>query len=75
MVERKGVLVTLGEEDGVRAPLLKVWDLERVDKKVGMGTPVLMRSVKVQTGNRPHPVCRLKYLFDSLIDSVYRYHR
>ncbi|KIM77475.1 hypothetical protein PILCRDRAFT_76651 [Piloderma croceum F 1598] len=56
MVERKGVLVTLGEEDGVRSPLLKIWDLEKVDKKLSMGTPVLLRSAKVQTGNRPHPV-------------------
>jgi vacuolar protein sorting-associated protein 11 len=56
MVERKGVLVTLGEEDRVRSPLLKTWDLEKVDKKLSMGTPVLLRSVKVQTGNRPHPV-------------------
>ena len=55
------MLVTLGEEDGVRAPLLKVWDLEKVEKKSGsgVGTPVLLRSVKVQTGNRPHPVCHL----------------
>jgi vacuolar protein sorting-associated protein 11 len=47
----EGVLVTLGEEDGVRAPLLKVWDLEKGEKKSGMGieTPVLLRSVKVQT--------------------------
>jgi hypothetical protein len=59
MAERKGVLVTLGEEDGVRSPLLKIWDLEKVDKKLGMGTPVLLRSVKVQTGNRPHPVSLL----------------
>ena len=51
MVERKGILVTLGEEDGVRSPLLKILDLEKVDKKLmSMGTPVLLRSVKVQTG-------------------------
>jgi hypothetical protein len=56
MGERKGVLVTLGEEDGVRSPLLKIWDLEKVDKKLGLSTPVLLRSVKVQTSNRPHPV-------------------
>jgi vacuolar protein sorting-associated protein 11 len=56
MVERKGVLVTLGEEDRVRSPLLRTWDLEKVDKKLSMGTPVLLRSVKVQTGNRPYPV-------------------
>ncbi|KIM72184.1 hypothetical protein PILCRDRAFT_16379 [Piloderma croceum F 1598] len=56
MVERKGVLVILGEEDRVRSPLLKTWDLEKVDRKLSMGTPVLLRSVKVQTGNLPHPV-------------------
>jgi hypothetical protein len=57
MVERKGVLVTLGEEDGVRSPVLKIWDLEKMDKK--LGTPVLLRSAKVSTGNRPHPVSPL----------------
>jgi hypothetical protein len=29
MVGSKRVLVTLGEEDGMRAPVVKVWDLER----------------------------------------------
>jgi vacuolar protein sorting-associated protein 11 len=56
MVEREGVLITLGKGDGVRSPLLKMWDLEKVDKKMSMETPVLFISVKVQTGNRPHPV-------------------
>jgi hypothetical protein len=65
MVERKGVLVTLGEEDRVRSPLLKTWDLEKVDKKLSMGTPVLLRSVKVQTGNLPHPVSLCCCLVDS----------
>ncbi|GLB34509.1 putative zinc-finger [Lyophyllum shimeji] len=54
MVERKGVLVTLGEEDGVRSPLLKIWDVVNRDKKTG--TPALLRSTKVQLTNRPHPV-------------------
>ncbi|KAH9980920.1 hypothetical protein BGW80DRAFT_1267217 [Lactifluus volemus] len=53
MVERRGYLVTLGEEDGVRYPLLKIWHLEKTDKN---GTPTLLRSIKVQTSNRPHPV-------------------
>ncbi|KAI0306259.1 hypothetical protein B0F90DRAFT_1814192 [Multifurca ochricompacta] len=53
MVERRGYLVTLGEEDGVRNPLLKIWHLEKTDKT---GTPTLLRSIKVQTSNRPHPV-------------------
>lgn len=36
----------------VRAPLLKVWDLEKGEKSgIGMGAPVLPRSIKVQTGN------------------------
>ncbi|OBZ69121.1 Vacuolar protein sorting-associated protein 11 [Grifola frondosa] len=54
MAEGKGILVTLGEEDSARHPLLKVWDLEHPDKKTG--APMLMRSTKVQSGNRPHPV-------------------
>ncbi|KAF8967280.1 hypothetical protein BDZ97DRAFT_1697796 [Flammula alnicola] len=54
MVERRGVLVTLGEEDAVRSPLLKIWDLENKDKKTG--APNLLRSTKVQLSNRPHPV-------------------
>ncbi|KAI9446876.1 hypothetical protein F5148DRAFT_1278202 [Russula earlei] len=53
MVERRRFLVTLGEEDGVRNPLLKIWHLEKIDKN---GAPTLLRSTKVQTGNRPHPV-------------------
>ncbi|KAH9952033.1 hypothetical protein B0H21DRAFT_715451 [Amylocystis lapponica] len=54
MAERKGILVTLGEEDAARHPFLKVWDLEKTEKKTG--APVLLRSAKVQSGNRPHPV-------------------
>ncbi|KAF5330983.1 hypothetical protein D9619_005205 [Psilocybe cf. subviscida] len=54
MVERKGILITLGEEDSVRSPLLKIWDLETKDKK--SGAPSLLRSTKVQLNNRPHPV-------------------
>ncbi|KAF8898758.1 hypothetical protein BD779DRAFT_1485409 [Infundibulicybe gibba] len=54
VIERKGILVTLGEEDSVRSPLLKIWDLGAIDKKAG--PPQLLRSVKIQLGNRPHPV-------------------
>ncbi|KAI0934915.1 hypothetical protein AcV5_006605 [Taiwanofungus camphoratus] len=54
MAERRGILITLGEEDSARHPFLKVWDLESSDKKTG--APVLLRSTKVQSGNRPHPV-------------------
>ncbi|KAI8982945.1 hypothetical protein BD414DRAFT_491677 [Trametes punicea] len=54
MAERKGILITLGEEDTARHPFLKVWDLQTFDKKTG--APLLLRSAKVQSGNRPHPV-------------------
>ncbi|KAF4614763.1 hypothetical protein D9613_002508 [Agrocybe pediades] len=54
MAEERDVLVTLGEEDAVRSPLLKIWDLRNRDKKTG--APALLRSTKVQLGNRPHPV-------------------
>ncbi|RPD67906.1 hypothetical protein L226DRAFT_517741 [Lentinus tigrinus ALCF2SS1-7] len=54
MAERRGILITLGEEDTARHPFLKVWDLQTFDKKTG--APLLLRSAKVQSGNRPHPV-------------------
>ncbi|EJD02144.1 uncharacterized protein FOMMEDRAFT_20927 [Fomitiporia mediterranea MF3/22] len=54
MVDRKGTLVTIGEEENVPSPLLKIWDLGKIDKKTGM--PTLLRSVKIQHGTRPHPV-------------------
>ncbi|TFY77597.1 hypothetical protein EWM64_g6415, partial [Hericium alpestre] len=53
MVERRGILITLGEEDAVRHPLLKMWTLEKTDKN---GFPLLIRSLKIQHSNRPHPV-------------------
>ncbi|KAH9848923.1 hypothetical protein C2E23DRAFT_785321 [Lenzites betulinus] len=54
MAERKGILITLGEEDTMRHPFLKIWDLQNFDKKTG--APLLLRAAKVQSGNRPHPV-------------------
>ncbi|KAG1884578.1 hypothetical protein F4604DRAFT_1919024 [Suillus subluteus] len=54
MVERKGVLVTIGEEDAVRGSLLKIWDLGKTDKRDQ--APLLLRSSKIQPSNKPHPV-------------------
>ncbi|KAF9651477.1 hypothetical protein BDM02DRAFT_3154289 [Thelephora ganbajun] len=54
MVERKGILVTLGEEDTVRHPILKIWDLETIDKK--SDSPILLRSTKISHSAGPHPV-------------------
>ncbi|THV03182.1 hypothetical protein K435DRAFT_651795, partial [Dendrothele bispora CBS 962.96] len=53
MIERKGFLVTLGEESSSHSPLLKIWDLNQKDKRTK--TPLLVRSIKVQPSNRPHP--------------------
>jgi hypothetical protein len=54
MAERKGVLVTVGEEVAVRGSFIKIWDLGKTDKK--NHAPVLLRSAKVQPSNKPHPV-------------------
>ncbi|KAF9073561.1 hypothetical protein BDP27DRAFT_1260105 [Rhodocollybia butyracea] len=54
MVEKKGILVTLGEENAVQSPLIKIWDLSKQDKRTT--APILLRSAKVQPSNRPHPV-------------------
>ncbi|TFY60015.1 hypothetical protein EVJ58_g5412 [Rhodofomes roseus] len=74
MVERKGILITLGEEESARHPFLKVWNLEVIDKKTG--APVLLRSTKLQSGSRPHPVstiavtASLSYLAVGLADGT-----
>ncbi|KDQ10183.1 hypothetical protein BOTBODRAFT_190653 [Botryobasidium botryosum FD-172 SS1] len=54
LAEKRGVLVTLGEEEVTRLPLLKKWDLEHNEKMTGL--PLLPRPVKVQGGSGPHPV-------------------
>ncbi|KAJ3936754.1 MAG: hypothetical protein NXY57DRAFT_1072553 [Lentinula lateritia] len=54
MVEKKGILVTLGEENTAQSPLIKIWDLGKKDRRTT--APLLLRSAKVQPSNRPHPV-------------------
>ncbi|KAF8638921.1 hypothetical protein AX17_001834, partial [Amanita inopinata Kibby_2008] len=55
MAERNGILVTLGEESGVRSALLKIWDLSAKDKSTT--APLLLRSVKLQQpSDKPYPV-------------------
>ncbi|WWD18724.1 hypothetical protein CI109_103178 [Kwoniella shandongensis] len=63
LLEAGGLLVGIGEEEGSRWPVLKVWDLTREDKrkdKEGQGVkergPVVLRNVRIQHGQRPHPV-------------------
>ncbi|KAJ6574697.1 hypothetical protein B0H19DRAFT_1125330 [Mycena capillaripes] len=53
MAERRGVLVTVGEDESARVPVLKIWDLE---KKATV--PPLLRSTKMQL-TKPHPVCTI----------------
>ena len=43
------------EKDGVRSPLLAVWDLGDHDEKTN--APNLLRLIELQLHNRPHPVC------------------
>jgi len=50
----------LQEKDGVRSPLLAVWDLKNHDKKTN--APNLLRLIEIQLNNRPHPVLLLFYL-------------
>ncbi|KAF8839390.1 hypothetical protein BDN67DRAFT_990923 [Paxillus ammoniavirescens] len=47
MVERKGILITIGEEDGVRSSIMKIWDLGKTDNRTG--GPTLLRTAKVTT--------------------------
>lgn len=56
LVEAGGMLLAVGEDEGSRQPVLKVWDLTR-DEKRRRGEPLLMRNVKIQqAAGRPHPV-------------------
>ncbi|WVQ73487.1 hypothetical protein IAR50_003059 [Cryptococcus sp. DSM 104548] len=56
LLEAGGLLVGIGEEDGSLWPVLKVWDLTKEDKKHPERRPVLLRNVRIQHGQRPHPV-------------------
>lgn len=54
-LKQRNMLVTLGEEEATgSAPVLRVWDLDRTDRRTG--SPLLQRSFKVQVGNKPFPV-------------------
>jgi hypothetical protein len=68
LLEAGGLLVGIEEEEGSRYPLLKVWDLTRDEKKKGgvPGQPVLLRSVRIQHGQRPHPVSTVYAVFSAV---------
>lgn len=58
----------------MRHPFLKIWDLQTNEKKTG--NPLLLRSAKIQSGSRPHPVstmaltASLSYLAIGLADGT-----
>ncbi|KAI6030894.1 hypothetical protein F5J12DRAFT_903240 [Pisolithus orientalis] len=54
MIERQGMLVTIGEEDNIRSAVMKIWNLSKIDKR--SSGPSLLRSAKVQPSGKPHPV-------------------
>ncbi|QRV82816.1 Clathrin [Ceratobasidium sp. AG-Ba] len=55
ITERKGILVTVGEDASSR-PQLKVWDLEHADKKsANPSQPIMLRSAPIKT-SQPYPV-------------------
>ncbi|WVR06576.1 hypothetical protein IAU60_003608 [Kwoniella sp. DSM 27419] len=71
LLEAGGLLVAIGEEEGSRWPVLKIWDLTREEKKRSNASgsangvngtaersrqPVLVRNTRIQHGQRPHPV-------------------
>ncbi|KAF8432962.1 hypothetical protein L210DRAFT_3614219 [Boletus edulis BED1] len=57
MVEERGILVSIGDEDNVRSSIMNIWDLGKTDKRTG--APVHLRTAKVQPAGKPHPVTTL----------------
>ncbi|RIB17075.1 hypothetical protein C2G38_2001460 [Gigaspora rosea] len=53
----KNILSTIGEED---PPIIKLWDLDKLDKS--KGTPTCQRTIKVNHGGKPFPVSALAVL-------------
>ncbi|CAG8703669.1 27714_t:CDS:10 [Gigaspora margarita] len=53
----KNILATIGEED---PPIIKLWDLDKLDKS--KGTPTCQRTIKVNHGGKPFPVSALAVL-------------
>lgn len=54
--DARGRIVGIGEEEGARFPLMKVWDIRRGRKTQEGWRPQLLTEGRVQHGSRPHPV-------------------
>lgn len=53
----RGRLITLGEDDNTKFPLLRIWDLgSSVQSSFGSSSPRLLAEAKVQHGSKPNPV-------------------
>jgi hypothetical protein len=52
-IEGTSLLVTIAE-DLPSEPVLKVWALDKIEKKTG--TPRCLSTLSVQNGRRPYPV-------------------
>lgn len=58
----RGRVITLGEDENVRFPILRVWDLKvSVKSKNGTHEPRLLAEAKVQHGSKPFPVAALAH--------------
>ncbi|KAN0061118.1 Vacuolar protein sorting-associated protein 11 [Thecaphora frezii] len=61
--DARGRLVSLGEEDSSRFPILRIWDM-RIGRLVEDGrqwVPKLLSEGKVQHGSRPHPIATVAH--------------
>ncbi|PWN52887.1 hypothetical protein IE53DRAFT_239997 [Violaceomyces palustris] len=61
--DSRGRVVTLGEENGSRFPILRIWDLRVGGKGPGSGSwsPRLLSEGKVQHGSKPNPVAAMTH--------------
>lgn len=58
----KGRAITLGEDEGVRFPILRIWDLNvSVKSPDGAQSPRLLAEAKVQHGSKPFPVAAIAH--------------
>lgn len=59
----KGRVITLGEDEGARFPIIRIWDLRTVARSINKkGTaPQLLAEGKVQHGSKPFPVASLAH--------------
>jgi hypothetical protein len=59
----KGRVVTLGEDDGAKFPVIRIWDLNTTAKASSGSklSPRLLGEGKVQHGSRPHPIAALAH--------------